>query len=131
MTLSRGRTALLLAPALLVVVVLFLGGLALGVAASLGYQPFLPRTPLTLDAYRELLTDVEVRRSLVLTVRTAVLATVLSSVLAVAGALLLRSTRRGRRFATFVFQATSTRSQITLVAPGRAYQCESAAIPYR
>lgn len=105
MRLRQGtRTALLLAPALLVVMVLFLGGLGLGVAASLGYQPFLPHTPLTLDAYRGLLHDVEVRRSLVLTVRTAVLATGVSSVLAVVGALLLRATRRGRRLATFVFQ---------------------------
>lgn len=105
MRLPRGaRTALLLAPALLVVGGLFLGGLGLGVAASLGYQPFLPHTGLSLAAYRELLHDVEVRRSLVLTGRTAVLATAASCVLAVVAALLLRATRRGRRLATFVFQ---------------------------
>ncbi len=97
------RTLLLLAPALLVVVVLFLGGLTLGVLQSLGYQPFLGARELSLDAYRGLVDDVEVRRSLMLTFRLAVLATVVSAVLAVAVALLLRATRRGRRAATLLF----------------------------
>jgi putative spermidine/putrescine transport system permease protein len=82
------RTLLLLSPALAVVTALFLGGLAFGVLQSLGYQPFLGSTALTLDAYRGLVHDVEVRASLVLTV---------------ACALLLRSTRRGRRLATLLF----------------------------
>lgn len=98
------RTALLLSPALLVVLGLFVAGLSLGVAASLGYQPFLPTTHWSLDAYRGLLTDREVRASLGLTVRLAVLATVISSVLAVLAALALRGTRRGRRVATLLFQ---------------------------
>jgi putative spermidine/putrescine transport system permease protein len=97
------RTLLLLAPALLVVVVLFLGGLGLGFLQSLGYQPFLGARELSLDAYRGLVDDVEVRRSLLLTFRLALLATVLSAVLAVAAALMLRSTRRGRRLATLLF----------------------------
>lgn len=104
-TLPRpARTLLLLTPALLVVLVLFLGGLALGVAASLGYQPFLPASPLSLAAYRGLLDDVEVRRSVVLTFRIALLSTAVSAVLAVAAALLLRATGRGRRLLTLVFQ---------------------------
>ena len=97
------RTLLLLAPALVVVVGLFLGGLGLGVLQSLGYQPFLGTTALTLDAYRGLVDDVEVRASLWLTFRLALLSTVVSAVLAVGCALLLRSTRRGRRLATLVF----------------------------
>ena len=98
------RTALLLSPALAVVLVLFGGGLVLGVLASLGRQPFLGEQPLTLDAYRALLDDVEVRRSVLLTFRIALLSTAVSTVLAVAAALLLRSTRRGRRAATLLFQ---------------------------
>jgi putative spermidine/putrescine transport system permease protein len=97
------RTLLLLAPALLVVLVLFVGGVALGVLQSLGYQPFLGARDLSLDAYRGLVDDVEVRRSLVLTFRLALLATTVSAVLAVAAALLLRSTRRGRKAATLLF----------------------------
>jgi len=97
------RTLLLLAPALLVVLVLFVGGVALGVLQSLGYQPFLGARELSVDAYRGLVDDVEVRRSLVLTFRLAVLATALSAVLAVAAGLLLRATRRGRRLATLLF----------------------------
>lgn len=99
------RTALLLAPALVVVGGLFLGGLVLGVLQSLGYQPYLGSSGLTLAAYRGLLTDVEVRASLLLTFRLALLATVLSSVLGVAAALMLRRTGRGRRLATALFQA--------------------------
>lgn len=97
------RTLLLLAPALAVVLVLFVGGLVLGLLQSLGYQPFLGARELSLDAYRGLVDDVEVRRSLVLTFRLALLATVLSAVLAVTAALLLRATRRGRRVATLLF----------------------------
>ena len=98
------RTLLLLAPALVVVLVLFGGGVVMGVLASFGYQPFLPGSELSLDAYRGLVDDVEVRRSLLLTFRIALLSTVVSAVLAVAAALLLRGTRRGRRFAVLVFQ---------------------------
>jgi len=97
-------TLLLLAPALGVVLVLFGGGVVMGVLASLGYQPFLPGRDLSLDAYRGLLDDVEVRRSLVLTFRIALLSTLVSAVLAVGAALLLRGTRRGRRAALLVFQ---------------------------
>jgi putative spermidine/putrescine transport system permease protein len=97
------RTLLLLSPALVVVVGLFLGGLGLGVLQSLGWSPFLGSTGLTLDAYRGLVDDVEVRASLWLTFRLALLSTVVSAVLAVACALMLRSTRHGRRLATLVF----------------------------
>jgi len=97
-------TLLLLAPALGAVLVLFGGGVVMGVLASLGYQPFLPGRELSLDAYRGLLDDVEVRRSLVLTFRIALLSTLVSAVLAVGAALLLRGTRRGRRAALLVFQ---------------------------
>ena len=104
-TLPQGlRTWLLLAPALGVVLLLFGGGVVMGVLASFGYQPFLPTSTLSLDAYRGLLDDVEVRRSLVLTFRIALLSTVVSVVLAVGAALLLRGTRRGRRAAVLVFQ---------------------------
>ncbi|WP_219413697.1 ABC transporter permease subunit [Pseudonocardia nigra] len=95
--LQRGlRIALLLAPALTVVVVLFLGGLGQAVAQSLGYQPFLPARPLGLDAYRALWADPAVRASVGLTLRIGLLSTVLAAVLGVAAALLVRSLGRTR-----------------------------------
>lgn len=100
------RTALLLAPALLVVVVLFLGGLVLGALQSFGYQPFLPGWHWTLSSYTGLWHDPAVRASLALTLRVSVLATAVSAVLAVACALLIRRTRRGRHALTVLFQST-------------------------
>lgn len=97
------RTWLLLSPALVVVVGLFLGGITLGFLQSLGYQPYLDSTTLGVQAYRDLVDDVEVRASLLLTFRLALVSTALSAVIAVAAALLLRATRRGRRAATFLF----------------------------
>lgn len=99
------RITLLLAPALLVVAVFFLTGVTQAVAQSLGYQPFLPGWHLSLDAYRELLTDPAVRSSVVLTARVSIIATVMSAVLAVMAALLIRRLGRGRGWVTGLFQA--------------------------
>ncbi|MCW2608324.1 MAG: transporter permease subunit [Frankiales bacterium] len=85
---------------------LFLGGLALGVAQSFGYLPFLPGWSWSTDAYTGLLDDKAVRQSFVLTFRTAFLATGIAVVLGVGGALLVRSTRRGRRLLSAAFQAS-------------------------
>ena len=88
------RIGLLLAPALLVVLVLFGGGLAQAVAQSFGYQPFLPQRPLSFDAYRDLWADPAVRASIGLTLRIAVLSTTAAAVLGVGAALLVRSLGR-------------------------------------
>jgi putative spermidine/putrescine transport system permease protein len=98
------RIALLLSPALVVIVGLFLGGLAFGVAQSLGYLPFIGQRALTTAAYTGLLDDRAFRASVGLTFRLAGISTLVSAVLAVAGALLVRGTRRGRRLTTFLFQ---------------------------
>ncbi|WP_088314197.1 ABC transporter permease [Kineosporia sp. R_H_3] len=98
------RVAVLLAPALLVVVGLFGTGLGLGLLQSLGYQPYLPGWSWTTDAYTGLLDDRAVRASFVLTLRMSVLATAGSAVLALGIAMLVHSTRRGRRLLTAVLQ---------------------------
>lgn len=104
--LPRGlRIALLLAPAMLVVAVFFLTGITQAVAQSLGYQPFLPGWRLSLDAYRDLFTDPAVRASLQLTARVAIIPTVLSAVLGVAAALLIRRLGRSRNWVSGIFQA--------------------------
>ena len=85
---------------------LFLGGLALGVAQSFGYLPFLPGWHWSANAYSGLLDDKAVRQSFLLTFRTAFFATAASTVLGVAGALLIRSTKHGRSVLSAVFQSS-------------------------
>lgn len=97
---------MLLSPALGLVGVLFLGGLGLGVAQSFGYLPFLPGWHWSLDSYSGLLDDKAVRQSFVLTFRIAFLSTGLAVVVGVGGALLIRSTRRGKRLLSALFQST-------------------------
>lgn len=100
------RIALLLTPALLVVVVLFGGGLAQAVAQSLGHQPFLPGGDLSLDAYRALWTDPAVRASIGITLRVALVSTAAAAVLGTAAALLVRSLGRHRRGFAALLQVT-------------------------
>lgn len=101
----RGITiSLLLAPAMLVVSVFFLTGITQAIAQSFGYQPFLPSWRLSLDAYRTLLTDPAVRASLLLTARIAIIPTVLSVVLGVSAALLIRRLGRSRSWVSGIFQ---------------------------
>ena len=97
---------LLLAPAVTVVGVLFLGGLGLGVAQSFGYLPFLPDWHWSLDGYRALWHDPAVTASVGLTLRVALVSTAVATVLGVAAGLLLHSLVRGRRTVTAVFGST-------------------------
>lgn len=96
---------LLLAPALVVVAVFFVGGVGQAVAQSFGYQPYLTGSHLSADAYTALWTDPAVRASLLLTARVAVLSTALAAVLAVAAATLIRRLGRGRAAMAGLFQA--------------------------
>ena len=93
------RILLLLSPALLVVTVFFLAGVGQAVAQSVGYQPFLPGSRLSFDAYRQLWADPAVRASLGLTARVAGLSTLFAAVIGVAAALLIRRLGRTRRLA--------------------------------
>lgn len=103
---GRLKIALLLAPALLVVGVLFAGGLAAAVVQSLGYMPAIGMTEVSLTAYREVLTDEGFLDSLVLTVYVAGASTLVSTVLAVLAALALR--RSSGRLSAVVFQLPVT-----------------------
>lgn len=87
---ERLRVALLLAPALLVVGVFFVGGVAQALLQSLGLQPVLGGTTWSLDAYRAVLTDPAFGASLALTLRVALLSTAASAILGVGLALLVR-----------------------------------------
>lgn len=98
------RVLLLLAPALVVILVLFAGGLVFGFMQSLNYFPIIGLHSFNFDAYRDAFADPAFRASLGLTFRVAFISTAVSAVLAVALALMLRSIRRGRRLFTFLFQ---------------------------
>ncbi len=101
---DRLRIPLLLAPALVVVVVFFVGGLALALLQSLGYMPIIGRYEVSLDAYRAVLRRPDFYQSLLLTAWIAGVSTAVSTILALLCALALRRAFRGRRIATFIFQ---------------------------
>lgn len=88
-----------LLPALGIIVFLYLGGLALAGIQSLGYIPAAGMRHLSLDAYRSLFSRPDFLRSLLLTTWVSLASTAISSILAVATALLLRSLlyHEGRR----------------------------------
>lgn len=98
---------LLLAPALSVVLVLFGGGALEAVLQSLGRQPYLDTGGgLDLDAYRALWTDPALRGSIGLTLRLALLSTVLATGLGIGCAVLVHNLRRGRRLVSVVLQSS-------------------------
>lgn len=100
------RRALLLAPAMVVIGVFFVGGLAQAVAQSLGYQPLLDDSRWTLEAYRSAADDPAVRSSLALTLRVGLLSTTIATVLGLSAALAVRRLGAGRAWMTRLFQST-------------------------
>lgn len=103
---GRLKIALLLAPALLVIGVLFAGGLVVALVQSLGYMPTIGLTEPGLDAYRQVLGDEDFVDSLFLTLYVSGVSTGVSTVLAVLAALALR--RSGGRISAVVFQLPIT-----------------------
>lgn len=100
---ERWKIWSMLAPALLVLFGVFIGGLAFGVSRSLGYMPIIGLTEPNLDAYRNLLKLPEFLPSLAMTLYVSITSTAISTVLAIASALLLRRAFPGKRFMTFLF----------------------------
>ena len=94
----------MLAPALVVILVLFAGGLALGLSQSLGYMPIIGAYGFNLDAYLQLIKSPGFVPSLLLTIFVSVLATLLAVVLAVATALTLRKRFVGKKIVNFLYQ---------------------------
>lgn len=101
---DAARPWLLLAPALLVITVLFVGALLFGVLQSLNYLPLIGLTEPNVEAYASIFGDPVFWESLGLSLRIAFLSTAISVVLAVATALLIFRTERGRRSITFIYQ---------------------------
>jgi len=106
--LSNFRLAAQLAPTLSLIVGLYLGGLILALIQSLGYFPAGGLTRFSIDAYRTAFSRPAFWGSLLLTFWVSLVATGLSSLLAICSALLLRrafkSLRVGKRLVTFLYQ---------------------------
>lgn len=98
------RTWLLLSPALVVIFVLFIGGVLFGLSQSLNYLPFIGQTDINLDAYASMVSDPAFIPSLRLSLWVAFASTAISAVFAIAAALFLRQTSVGRQLGTYLFQ---------------------------
>ena len=99
---------LLLTPAILVILLLFMGGLITGFLRSLGYFPLIGLNDFNFDAYTNIFTDNGFIRSFILTFHIAFTSTLIASILAVASAMLLRPAFRGKRFVQFIFSLNLT-----------------------
>ena len=105
---QKFRITLLLFPALTLIILLFTGGLLTGFFRSLNYFPLIGLNHPNLDAYRAVLTDREFFESLLLTFHIAFTSTVISCILAIGAALLLRPAFRGKKLISFFFQMNLT-----------------------
>ena len=108
MSWERWRIPVMLAPTLTVIIVLFIGALIYGFIQSLGWNPRIGATELSLDAYRNIIAGEQHAQSfwtgLLLTLWVSIASTFFSAVLAIIGALLLRRSFVGKRISTFLFQ---------------------------
>lgn len=98
------RVPLMLAPALSLLFLLFSSGMAVGIGQSLGYMPVIGLNDFTFRYYAEVLTDNNFLQSLWVTFQIAFLSTLLSTVLAVGVAFVLRDRFAGSQLSTFLFQ---------------------------
>lgn len=105
---------LLLAPALLLLIVLFYGGFLLGFLQSLNFMPMIGLTEPSLDAYRSIFTDEQFGRSLLLTFWISTSATVLTVVFAILTAMALRHGFLGKRIVNFLYQFPITIPHIVI-----------------
>ena len=105
---DRTRIFILLAPALLIIGVLFFGGLLIGIMRSLNNMPVIGLTQPNFDAYISIFSSREFYLSFLLTFHISFTSTVLSSILAIGAALLLRRQFLGRAIVNFLFQLNLT-----------------------
>ena len=101
---ERLRIPLMLMPAMVVILLLFLGGLIMGLMQSFEYMPVIGKNDFTVQAYINIFTNRTFLRSLTLTCWIGFASTILSTILAIVCALVLRQGLPGKRFVTFVFQ---------------------------
>ena len=105
---QRLSISLLLTPAIAIIILLFVGGLFTGLLRSLNYFPLIGLNEFNLDAYLTIFADNGFLQSLVLTFHIAFTSTLISSILAVAAAMLLRPAFKGKRLVHFAFSLNLT-----------------------
>ncbi len=112
---KRTTITLLLLPTLIVLALLFFGGLVMGLMQSLGFMPLIGLNDFNFDAYRHLFSDEEFISSLGLTVWIALSSTLLSVVFAILTALSLRRTFIGKRIVNFLYQFPITIPHVVIM----------------
>ena len=105
---ERLTISLLLLPALMVLVIFFAGGVGYALLRSFNYMPAIGLNEPNLDAYIALFADRYFFSSLLLTFHISFFSTLISSVLAVIAALVLRKSFPGRTAFNFLFQLNLT-----------------------
>jgi len=98
----------LMAPALAVVVILFGGGLALGLVQSLGHLPAAGMSSLTLDHFIHVLADPDFFKNLGLTLYLSLTSTLISAAISVAAAMAFNALAGRSRIIQFIFQIPLT-----------------------
>jgi putative spermidine/putrescine transport system permease protein len=93
---------------LLVVLVLFGGGLFLGGLQSLGHLPAAGLTVISLKHYTNIIADPDFFKNLGLTIYISSISTVIAALISVVAAILLTKFRASRRLVDFVFQIPLT-----------------------
>ena len=101
---ERLHVPMLLFPAMLVIIVLFMGGLIMGLMQSFGYLPMIGKTDFNLNGYINILTDEAFLLSLAVTSWIGFASTITATILAIITALVLRQSMRGKRVTTFIYQ---------------------------
>jgi putative spermidine/putrescine transport system permease protein len=95
---------LYLAPALLVIIVFFLGGFALALTMSLGYFPVVGLKEISLKYYQEIISQAEFWHSLSFTCYIAFISALISTICGVFLAYQLLKIKFNQRFASFLYQ---------------------------
>ena len=111
---QRVTIGLLLAPAMIILIVLFFGGFLLGILQSLTYMPLIGLTEPSLEAYIAIFTDEQFGRSLLLTMGISLSATLGTVELAIASAMALRYSFFGKRLVSFLYQFPITIPHIVI-----------------
>lgn len=105
---DRMKILLLLLPAMVILGLLFFGGLLIGLMRSFNYMPIIGLTEPNLTAYYNVFTSEEFYYSFLLTFHISFTSTLISCVLAIGAALLLRRSFVGRGLINFLFQLNLT-----------------------
>ena len=101
---ERFKIPLMLAPVLTIILLLFVGSIYFAVGQSLGYLPVIGLYDLNFHSYWIILTNDEFWYGTLVSIHIAFTATIISTVLAIVCALVLRETFWGRNAISFLFQ---------------------------